>query len=235
MARRRLALALGATVLLGLVAVLLSRREEALRGPFQSSETTRVAATARAVVVEIPDGASTRVAVVAVPGVGLTGQGTSIPPTPAVESTPLVGEGTPAPDVLAEDTATPAVVSDPRGIAAVRLGEGAPKPVSLGRSSDLAVGDELLLAGGGDPIVVRFAGRASVPLGGSALRQTLLDLELPAGAPAAAGPLLDRQGRLVGVVVPERQAGAPPGHVYAVPIEQAGDLLRRIGAASPVP
>jgi hypothetical protein len=41
--------------------------------------------------------------------------------------------------------------------------------------------------------------------------------------------VLDRQGRLVGIVVPERQGGAPPGHLYAVPVEQAADLLERIG------
>jgi hypothetical protein len=37
---------------------------------------------------------------------------------------------------------------------------------------------------------------------------------------------------LVGIVVPERQTGAPTGHVYAVPVEQAADILTRIGVAA---
>jgi S1-C subfamily serine protease len=148
----------------------------------------------------------------------------------------LVGEGTPAPDVTAvvEETPTPRVVVDPgRGIAAVRLEGTRGASVPLGRSHDLRPGDELIFASGaGDPVVVRFVGQATVRLGTSILSQLLLDLELAAGGTPSQGAVLDRQGRLVGIVVPERQTGAPLGHVYAVPVEQTADLLSRIGAAT---
>jgi hypothetical protein len=226
--------AAAATALLVLAAaVLLSlRAPERAAPPLRPAEATRVADAARAAVATVAVGESTRVAVLAGAGVALTGPP---PPTPTPTPRPeLVGEGTPAPDITAvpETPPTPGLLVDPgRGIAAVPVPGPAGPALRLGRSDDLRPGDQVVFASGAaDPLVVRFAGRATVRLGSSILSQELLDLELPAQGGIAQGAVLDRDGRLLGVVVPERQDAAPPGHVYAVPVEQAADLLNRIGA-----
>ena len=228
----------GGLALVALVAVvlLLLRAGQIEHGPIRPAEATRVADVARAAVAPVAVGEATRVAVLAAPGVGLTG---ALPPataTPTPEDV-LVGEGTPAPDIRAvvEDTPAPRAVSDPmRGIAAVIVDRAsAGRPVALGRSDTLKPGDQLILAtGSGEPLVVRFAATTTFRLGPSILAQYVLDLELPDDRSVVQGAVLDRQGLLVGVVVPERQSGAPPGHVYAVPVEQAAEILKRIGAAA---
>ena len=236
MATRRFpALAVVAALALAFVAaLLLSRRAgEPEHGPLRPAEATRVADVARAVVAPVADPSATRVAVLAAPGVGLTNPPPRATATPAPEE-PVVGEGTPAPDITAVAEQTPparGAVDTLHGLAAVSVDRGASTPVALGRSDALEVGDQVVLAGGVvEPVVARFAGQATVQLGSSILSQVLLDLELPSGRAAAPGAVLDRQGRLVGIVVPERQAGAPAGHVYAVPVEQAAGLLNRVGA-----
>ena len=78
-----------------------------------------------------------------------------------------------------------------------------------------------------------YLARVTIPIADAGLLQYVLDLELPAGSAWHAGPVLDADGRLVGLVVPDRQQGAPAGHVFAVPAEQARPLLARFRVADP--
>ena len=168
-----------------------------------------------------------RVAARAAPAVAeVTVEGT---PRPAV----ALGEGV----VLtgAAPAAGTAVVDAVVGVMGVKAEGSAAVAPRIGSSAGIAVGDQLVFAAGSSAaaVGVRYVGRAAVPIG-PGLEQYVMELELPAGTDApASGPVLDREGRVVAFVTLERQHGAPAGHRYAVPIEQASDLLRDLGVALP--
>jgi hypothetical protein len=148
----------------------------------------------------------------------------------------------PAPVVeVARAGATPAAAAvqadELLGIAAIQVepDEAAPSAgFELGSSQSLEQGQQVIVAPGtGDRTLIGlYVGRASVMLPGG-LGMYVLDVQLPAGAQVRQGAVLDPAGRLVGIISPDRQSGAPPGRVYAVPIESAGDLLLRAGLITP--
>jgi hypothetical protein len=125
-----------------------------------------------------------------------------------------------------------------RGIAVVDAdGDVALGGLEIGDSRRLVAGTQLVLApgGGAAPLRVTYLRRATIQIEGAGLLQYVLDLELPPGSAPRHGPVLDASGRLVGLVVPDRQQGAPAGHVFAVPAEQARPLLERFRPAASAP
>lgn len=106
-----------------------------------------------------------------------------------------------------------------------------PPTLVLGRSADLRPGQQLILAPGGDraPIRVTFLGRGQTEVEALGLIQYVHELALPVDVTVRQGAVLNADGQLVGIVVPDRQKGAGPGRVFAVPVEQATELFRRMG------
>jgi len=109
--------------------------------------------------------------------------------------------------------------------------------LEIGQSAQLQVGQQLMVvpAIGQPGVLVTYAGRAEVQLADLGLIQYVLNLAPRSARAPDRGMVLDGQGRLVGIIVPDRQAGAPPGHVFAVPAEQARPFLERMGACAPSP
>jgi S1-C subfamily serine protease len=109
--------------------------------------------------------------------------------------------------------------------------------LDVGDSTTLQIGQQLVVvAAPRQPgVVVRYVGRAETQIADLGLIQYVLNLALLTNRTLDRGMVLDGQGRLVGIIVPERQAGAAPGHVFAVPVEQARPLLERMGLVRPVP
>jgi hypothetical protein len=232
-----LAIAVGAGVVV--LAVLPVARPSPSTGPSELAPAATVAAAAERASVQV-QGHATTLAVVADPaGIAIAPVGpTRAPvPSPRDDQAPI-----PTPTLavrLASGTVVAARVVDDnlRGISAIvpEGGAGGLAALPRGSSGALRPGDQLILAGGGSPATLTYRGRAETLLGTSGFAQQVLDLELPPGAALAPGPVLDRAGALIGLVVLERQAGAPPGHVYAVPVEQAASLLQRALAPTGTP
>jgi hypothetical protein len=119
-----------------------------------------------------------------------------------------------------------------RGLSAVDAARpGGTAGLEIGDIASFPPGTELILApgDGSPPLRLRLVGPATTPIGTGGLLQHVFELSLPAGVSAAEGPILDANGRLVGLVVRDRQQGAAPGRVYAIPAEQARPLLERLG------
>ena len=173
---------------------------------------------AQAAAIDVAVGEETRPAVLAEGGVAILAAPPASSPRPDQPSGP-----TPIVDALS-------------GVAAVKLPSVGAGGLQVGTSGSLRPGDQVLIAAaGGASVPATYAGRASVPIGTSGLVQYVMDLTVGGGSRVEQGTVLDREGRLVGIVVTGRQASAPAGHVYAVPIEQAGDLLRQAGLVVPPP
>lgn len=109
--------------------------------------------------------------------------------------------------------------------------------IVLGLSSTLAIGDELAIAVGpsAPPVKVLYLGRNQVMNERFGVLQDVLDMRLPDGVGLEQGLVLDGQGRVVGVVTPDRQVAAPPGRVFGIPVEMAADMFRQVGAELPTP
>lgn len=163
-------------------------------------------------------------------GVAVGAPGAFLAPAPTGTVALVRAPGaTPAPAAAA---ATDAL----RGVAVVAL----PVPTETGVAGGLELADvsllregqELVLAPGDGrpPIKVTYLGIARVPLPNlPGFEQELLDVLLSSGSSVRDGVLLDGNGRIVGIIQPDRQRSAPPGHAYVTGADAVRDLLERSG------
>ncbi|HYP24579.1 MAG TPA: trypsin-like peptidase domain-containing protein, partial [Actinomycetota bacterium] len=105
-------------------------------------------------------------------------------------------------------------------------------PMEIGRSSDLKLGDDVTAIGfplglGGPTVtsgIVSAIGRsitASNSGGGSEELQNLLQTDAAINPGNSGGPLIDAEGRLVGINTAAVQAGAAENIGFAIPIDKA--------------
>jgi hypothetical protein len=234
--RRRLLLWLALLLLvLGAVTLVLRELEPLPRPapPLMAPERATAVAEAAGRTLGGVQGAGTPIAIVSAGGALVGGLPTAAPDPaePAAAATAEVR--------LASGTVVtgPVQVDALRGLSAVdarRPGDIA--ALELGDLTGVEPGAELILApgDGAPPLRVRLVGPATTPIGDQGLLQHVIELALPAGSPAVEGPVLDERGRLIGLVVRDRQRGAPAGRVYAIPAEQVRPLLERL-APTPGP
>ncbi|MDQ3951950.1 MAG: trypsin-like peptidase domain-containing protein [Actinomycetota bacterium] len=112
-------------------------------------------------------------------------------------------------------------------------------PMEIGRSSDLRLGDEVTAIGfplglGGPTVtsgIVSAVGRsitASGSSGRSERLQNLLQTDAAINPGNSGGPLIDSEGRLVGINTAAVQAGAAENIGFAIPIDEALPIVERI-------
>ncbi|HEX2295013.1 MAG TPA: trypsin-like peptidase domain-containing protein [Actinomycetota bacterium] len=112
-------------------------------------------------------------------------------------------------------------------------------PMELGRSKDLRLGDDVTAIGfplglGGPTVtsgIVSALGRtitASGAGGESARLQNLLQTDAAINPGNSGGPLIDAEGRLVGINTAAVQAGAAENIGFAIPIDEALPIVERI-------
>ena len=112
-------------------------------------------------------------------------------------------------------------------------------PMEIGRSSDLRLGDDVTAIGfplglGGPTVtsgIVSAVGRsitASGSSGESERLQNLLQTDAAINPGNSGGPLIDAEGRLVGINTAAVQAGAAENIGFAIPIDEALPIVERI-------
>ncbi|HEX2058881.1 MAG TPA: trypsin-like peptidase domain-containing protein [Actinomycetota bacterium] len=111
-------------------------------------------------------------------------------------------------------------------------------PMEIGKSSDLRLGDDVTAIGfplglGGPTVtsgIVSATGRnITASSGGRSSRlQNLLQTDAAINPGNSGGPLIDSEGRLVGINTAAVQAGAAENIGFAIPIDQALPIVERI-------
>ncbi|HEX2196229.1 MAG TPA: trypsin-like peptidase domain-containing protein [Actinomycetota bacterium] len=112
-------------------------------------------------------------------------------------------------------------------------------PMEIGKSSDLRLGDDVTAIGfplglGGPTVtsgIVSAIGRtitASGSGGRSSRLQNLLQTDAAINPGNSGGPLIDSEGRLVGINTAAVQAGAAENIGFAIPIDEALPIVERI-------
>jgi putative serine protease PepD len=118
-------------------------------------------------------------------------------------------------------------------------------PMEIGRSSDLRLGDDVTAIGfplglGGPTVtsgIVSAVGRSITASGssGEAERlQNLLQTDAAINPGNSGGPLIDAEGRLVGINTAAVQAGAAENIGFAIPIDEALPIVEQILENPPV-
>lgn len=115
-------------------------------------------------------------------------------------------------------------------LAILECPDAALKPATLGRSSDLAVGDSVLALGNpyglGHTLAVGVLGSRGRLLGGDdgdGPRVEFLQLTIPLNPGNSGGPIVDAGGRVVGVLTGTHAQGQ--AIAFAVPVEALRDVL----------
>ncbi|MFD0659451.1 S1C family serine protease [Thermocatellispora tengchongensis] len=109
-------------------------------------------------------------------------------------------------------------------------------PAVLGRSADVAVGDQVLAIG--SPLglqgtvtsgIVSAVDR-EVPFGGSGAGLTALQTDASINPGNSGGPLVNARGEVIGVntAILSRRGGGSIGIGFAIPIDRAADVAERI-------
>lgn len=117
-------------------------------------------------------------------------------------------------------------------------------PMELGRSSDLQLGDDVTAIGfplglGGPTVtsgIVSAIGRtisASGPSGEAERLQNLLQTDAAINPGNSGGPLIDAEGRLIGINTAAVQAGSAENIGFAIPIDEALPIVEDILEAPP--
>jgi S1-C subfamily serine protease len=112
-------------------------------------------------------------------------------------------------------------------------------PMEIGRSKDLKLGDDVTAIGfplglGGPTVtsgIVSAVGRtitASGSSGSSERLQNLLQTDAAINPGNSGGPLIDAEGRLVGINTAAVQAGAAENIGFAIPIDEALPIVEQI-------
>jgi S1-C subfamily serine protease len=111
-------------------------------------------------------------------------------------------------------------------------------PMEVGRSSDLRLGDDVTAIGfplglGGPTVtsgIVSAVGRNITASGsaGSESLQNLLQTDAAINPGNSGGPLIDGEGRLVGINTAAVQAGTAENIGFAIPIDEALPIVERI-------
>lgn len=133
------------------------------------------------------------------------------------------------------------VIGGVRGqdLAIIRVAAADLTPMEIGRSSDLRLGDEVTAIGfplglGGPTVtsgIVSAVGRsitASGSSGESESLQNLLQTDAAINPGNSGGPLIDAEGRLVGINTAAVQAGAAENIGFAIPIDKALPIVEQI-------
>jgi serine protease Do len=120
------------------------------------------------------------------------------------------------------------VAQDPlNGVAVLKVKATGLPAIALGDSQALAAGEPVLVIGdrrGSDPTLTSASIRATgAATGGN------LAIDLPVSRQGSGGPLLNRFGQAVGIVIDS--AGETPTLTFAVPIDRVKPILRRLLAA----
>ena len=113
------------------------------------------------------------------------------------------------------------------------------RPMEIGRSSDLKLGDDVVAIGfplglGGPTVtagIVSATGRtitASNADGGAERLQNLLQTDAAINPGNSGGPLIDTEGRLVGINTAAVQAGTAENIGFSIPIDQALPVIDEI-------
>ena len=124
------------------------------------------------------------------------------------------------------------LATDPyTGLALLRVeGLGEAAPLDIGSSSALKPGDYLYaVAETEDPARACSAGRLAGRekwVGGRALAASVLKLNLEAPSEGFGAPVLDRDSKLVGVLLLGGEQGSKRGVSYVLPVEHVAKLLR---------
>jgi serine protease Do len=121
------------------------------------------------------------------------------------------------------------VAQDPlNGVAVLKVKATGLPAIALGDSQALAAGEPVLVIGdrrGSDPTLTVVSIRATgAATGGN------LAVDLPVSRQGSGGPLLNRFGQAVGIVIDS--AGETPTLTFAVPIDRVKPILRRLMAAA---
>lgn len=118
------------------------------------------------------------------------------------------------------------VVIDPlNDLAVLQVKEGRLRPVLLGSSGDLRIGDRLIALG--DPVTGETVG--TVRATGAATGGDLVTDARPSDQLRAGLPLLNVRGEAVGIVTHTSEPGAGAALEFAVPIDRAKRVLRDLG------
>ena len=133
------------------------------------------------------------------------------------------------------------VIGGVRGqdLAIIRVPADDLTPIDIGRSSDLRLGDDVTAIGfplgfGGPTVtsgIVSATGRsitASSAAGASERLQNLLQTDAAINPGNSGGPLIDAEGRLVGINTAAVQAGAAENIGFAIPIDEALPIVEQI-------
>ncbi len=124
-------------------------------------------------------------------------------------------------------------------LAIIRIEEDGLVPMEIGRSSDLKLGDDVVAIGyplglGGATVtagIVSAIGRsitASNPTGEAESLQNLLQTDAAINPGNSGGPLIDTEGRLVGINTAAVQAGAAENIGFSIPIDDALPVVEEI-------
>jgi putative serine protease PepD len=124
-------------------------------------------------------------------------------------------------------------------LAIIRIDADGLVPMEIGRSSDLKLGDDVIAIGyplglGGPTVtagIVSAIGRsitASNPSGDAESLQNLLQTDAAINPGNSGGPLIDTEGRLVGINTAAVQAGAAENIGFSIPIDDALPVVEEI-------